>query len=247
MKQQTLQRGCVLARSRNMSQATARDARMCQGTFFFTEFQLLRIVGCQKSGGTQVGKKFIEAFNDIFSTCCICDGSSGGDDGGGTGRTRFAPVAPVAPTAPAAPVGPVAPVGPAGPVGPVAPVGPAAPSAPAGPAGPVAPVGPVGPAAPVAPVGPVGPTAPVAPVGPVGPVGPAGPVAPSSPSSPVAPVGPTGPIGPGSRVVLWDRDDSSCRVQKNRDSRDRVRSAHSRYFHSHYHQNSRENYMNDET
>ena len=28
-------RGCTLARSRNMSQATALGARMCQGTFFF--------------------------------------------------------------------------------------------------------------------------------------------------------------------------------------------------------------------
>ncbi len=28
-------RGCALARSRNMSQATALGARMCQGTFFF--------------------------------------------------------------------------------------------------------------------------------------------------------------------------------------------------------------------
>ena len=28
-------RGCALARSRNMSQETARDARMSQGTFFF--------------------------------------------------------------------------------------------------------------------------------------------------------------------------------------------------------------------
>ena len=29
-------RGCALARSRNMLQATALGARMCQGTFFFT-------------------------------------------------------------------------------------------------------------------------------------------------------------------------------------------------------------------
>ena len=28
--------GCALARRRNMSQATALGARMCQGTFFFT-------------------------------------------------------------------------------------------------------------------------------------------------------------------------------------------------------------------
>ena len=35
MKQKNAPRGCALARSRNMSQATARDARMCQGTSFF--------------------------------------------------------------------------------------------------------------------------------------------------------------------------------------------------------------------
>ncbi|RHQ19288.1 hypothetical protein DW970_06795 [Clostridium sp. AM48-13] len=34
MKQKNAPRGCALARSRNMSQATARDARMCQSTFF---------------------------------------------------------------------------------------------------------------------------------------------------------------------------------------------------------------------
>ena len=34
MKQKNAPRGCALAQSRNMSQATARDARMCQGTFF---------------------------------------------------------------------------------------------------------------------------------------------------------------------------------------------------------------------
>ncbi|RHV29063.1 hypothetical protein DXB70_04270 [Clostridium sp. OM05-5BH] len=35
MKQKNAPRGCALARSRNMSQATALGARMCQGTFFF--------------------------------------------------------------------------------------------------------------------------------------------------------------------------------------------------------------------
>ena len=31
--------GCALARRRNMSQATARDARMCQGTFFILKMK----------------------------------------------------------------------------------------------------------------------------------------------------------------------------------------------------------------
>ncbi|RHQ90231.1 hypothetical protein DWX76_10105 [Clostridium sp. AF21-20LB] len=35
MKQKSAPRGCALARSRNMSQATALGARMCQGTFFY--------------------------------------------------------------------------------------------------------------------------------------------------------------------------------------------------------------------
>ena len=35
-------RGCALARSRNMSQETARDARMSQGTFFFRRYAQIR-------------------------------------------------------------------------------------------------------------------------------------------------------------------------------------------------------------
>ena len=41
-------RGCALAQSRNMSQAIARDVRMCQGTFF-TSF--LREKEIQKNTG----------------------------------------------------------------------------------------------------------------------------------------------------------------------------------------------------
>ena len=48
MKQKNAPRGCALAQSRNMSQATARDARMCQGTFF-TSF--LREKEIQKNTG----------------------------------------------------------------------------------------------------------------------------------------------------------------------------------------------------
>ena len=90
MKQQTL-REDAYSREAETCRKRPRETPECVKAHSFSQnFSLLRIVGCQKSGGTQVGKKFIEAFNDIFSTCCICDGSSGGDDGGGTGRTRCA-------------------------------------------------------------------------------------------------------------------------------------------------------------
>ena len=90
MKQQTL-REDAYSREAETCRKRPRETPECVKAHSFSQnFSFLRIVGCQKSGGTQVGKKFIEAFNDIFSTCCICDGSSGGDDGGGTGRTRSA-------------------------------------------------------------------------------------------------------------------------------------------------------------
>ena len=88
MKQQTL-REDAYSREAETCRKRPRETPECVKAHSFSQnFSPLRIVGCQKSGGTQVGKKFIEAFNDIFSTCWICDGSSGGDDGGGTGRTR---------------------------------------------------------------------------------------------------------------------------------------------------------------
>ncbi len=87
MKQQTL-REDAYSREAETCRKRPRETPECVKVHSFSQnFSLLRIVGCQKSGGTQVGKKFIEAFNDIFSTCCICDGSSGGNGGGGTGRT----------------------------------------------------------------------------------------------------------------------------------------------------------------
>lgn len=58
MKQKNAPRGCALAQSRNMSQAIARDARMCQGTFF-TSF--LREKEIQKNTGF-----FHEAENGNF-------------------------------------------------------------------------------------------------------------------------------------------------------------------------------------
>ena len=83
MKQQTL-REDAYSREAETCRKRPRETPECVKAHSFSQnFSPLRIVGCQKSGGTQVGKKFIEAFNDIFSTCCICDGSSGGDDGGG--------------------------------------------------------------------------------------------------------------------------------------------------------------------
>ena len=87
MKQQTL-REDAYSREAETCRKRPRETPECVKAHSFSQnFSPLRIVGCQKSGGTQVGKKFIEAFNDIFSTCCICDGTSGGDGGGGTGRT----------------------------------------------------------------------------------------------------------------------------------------------------------------
>ena len=62
MKQKNAPRGWALARSRNMSQATARDARMCQGTFFAS---FLREKEIQKNTGF-----FHEAENEnsVFRT-----------------------------------------------------------------------------------------------------------------------------------------------------------------------------------
>ena len=90
MKQQTLRENAYSREAETCRKRPRETPEYVKAHSFSQNFSLLRIVGCQKSGGTQVGKKFIEAFNDIFSTCCICDGSSGGDGGGGTGRTRCA-------------------------------------------------------------------------------------------------------------------------------------------------------------
>ena len=81
MKQQMLRENAYSREAETCRKRPRETPEYVKAHSFSQNFSLLRIVGCQKSGGTQVSKKFIEAFNDIFSTCCICDGSSGGDDG----------------------------------------------------------------------------------------------------------------------------------------------------------------------
>ena len=65
--------GCALARRRNMSQATALGARMCQGTFFFVSEKenALLVTGTVNSKENSKREKFSSEYDFPRGKSCV--------------------------------------------------------------------------------------------------------------------------------------------------------------------------------